>query len=47
VEMNQWYLEELQVMPDHVHMLIQLSPSLAISKVGTAPQGLQLKSDPD
>jgi putative transposase len=33
VEINQWYLEELEVMPDHIHMLIQLPPSLSVSKV--------------
>ncbi len=31
-EMNRWWIEELQVMPDHVHMLIQLNPTTPVSE---------------
>jgi putative transposase len=31
-EMNRWFVEELEVMPDHIHMLIQLPPSIAVAK---------------
>ena len=30
---NNWWIEELEVMPDHIHMLIQVKPSLSLSKV--------------
>lgn len=30
-DMNGWKIEELNIQPDHVHMLIQLKPSLSIS----------------
>ena len=30
---NRWWVEELNVMVDHVHMLIQIQPTLSISKV--------------
>jgi len=30
---NRWHVEELNVMVDHVHMLIQIQPTLSISKV--------------
>ena len=32
-EVNQWSMEELNVMDDHVHMLIQIRPNEAVSKV--------------
>lgn len=30
-DMNGWKIEELNIQPDHVHLLIQLKPSLSIS----------------
>ena len=32
-EVNQWQLHELNVQPDHVHMLLQLSPSDSVVDV--------------
>lgn len=32
-EINDWILHECEVMPDHVHMLIQINPSDSISNV--------------
>lgn len=31
-EMNRWSIEELNVQSDHVHMLVQIHPSMSISK---------------
>ena len=30
-EMNDWWVERLAVMPDHVHTLVQLPPSISVS----------------
>ena len=32
-DVNRWSIEELNVQPDHVHMLIQLRPDMSVSKV--------------
>ena len=32
-EINDWTIQELEILPDHVHMLIQLNPSDSISNV--------------
>lgn len=32
-KMNRWWLNELSIMPDHVHMLIQLQPKQSLSSV--------------
>jgi putative transposase len=32
-EMNEWYIHELAVKADHVHLLIQINPRDSISKV--------------
>jgi len=32
-EFNGWKIEELEILDDHVHMLIQLKPSISVSKV--------------
>jgi putative transposase len=32
-EVNDWILHELEIMPDHVHMLIQLNPRDSLSDV--------------
>lgn len=29
--MNDWWVERLVVMPDHIHMLIELPPSISVS----------------
>lgn len=31
-EVNDWHMEEINIQPDHVHMLIQLKPSISVSK---------------
>ena len=30
--MNDWYVEELNVQIDHVHLLVQLKPTISVSK---------------
>ena len=30
---NTWWIEELKIMPDHVHMLIQIQPTETVSQV--------------
>ena len=32
-EVNNWRIDELNVQPDHIHMLVQLVPSISISKM--------------
>ena len=32
-EVNNWEIEELSIQKDHVHMLIQIKPNIALSKV--------------
>ena len=31
-EMNKWFIHELEVLPDHVHMLLQLPAKTPVSK---------------
>ena len=31
--MNGWRIDELNIQPDHVHMLVQIKPSISVSKV--------------
>ncbi len=31
--MHNWYIEELNVKVDHIHMLVQINPDKSISKV--------------
>lgn len=31
-QVNKWYIHELEVLPDHVHILIQLPPNISVSK---------------
>ena len=31
-EINKWRIDELNIQPDHVHMLIQLRPNISVSK---------------
>ena len=31
-QVNKWYIHELQILPDHVHMLIQLPPTITPAK---------------
>lgn len=32
-EVNRWWIEELSIEPDHIHMLIQFPPDVSLSKV--------------
>jgi putative transposase len=32
-KVNNWWIEELKILPDHVRMLIQIHPSESVSKV--------------
>ena len=32
-EVNRWYIHELKIMTDHIHMLIQIRPKESLSKV--------------
>ena len=32
-EINGWQIEELNLQPDHVHMLIRIKPSISVAKV--------------
>lgn len=32
-EVNSWQLHELNVQPDHVHLLLQISPKVSVAKV--------------
>ncbi len=31
-EMNDWRIDELNIQPDHVHMLVQLKPTISLCK---------------
>lgn len=31
-KVNDWWIHEISIMNDHVHMLIQLNPSMSVSK---------------
>ena len=32
-DVNRWEIEELNIQPDHVHMLIQVKPTMQLSKI--------------
>ena len=32
-DMNRWKIEELNIQPDHVHMLLQMRPDVSVSKM--------------
>ena len=32
-DVNRWKIEELNIQPDHVHMILQFRPDIAISKI--------------
>jgi putative transposase len=32
-QMNDWWIVRLSVMPDHIHMLVELPPTIALSQV--------------
>ena len=32
-EVNAWKMQELNIQPDHVHMIVQIPPSIAVSRV--------------
>ncbi len=42
-EVNGWEVQELNVQIDHVHMVIQLPPSIAVSKVMQLFKGISSK----
>ena len=31
-KVNRWWIEELKIMPDHVHMMLQIQPSIPLAK---------------
>lgn len=32
-DMNRWKIEELNIQPDHVHVLVQMRPDVSVSKM--------------
>lgn len=32
-DMNRWKIEELKILPDHVHMLVQMRPEVSVSRM--------------
>lgn len=32
-DMNRWKIEELNIQPDHIHMLIQMRPDVSVSRM--------------
>ena len=36
-EVNQWHLHELNIQPDHVHLLLQIHPRESVAKVANPP----------
>ncbi len=38
-KVNEWWIEEIRVMPDHVHVLIQVQPSETLSDVVQSLKG--------
>lgn len=38
-KMNQWWIEELKILPDHIHMLIQVKPTETVSGVVQSLKG--------
>ena len=32
-EVNKWRIDELNIQPDHVHMLVQIRPNIGVSKI--------------
>lgn len=32
-KVNDWWIDELKIMPDHVHLLIQIQPTISVSKL--------------
>ena len=38
-DMNRWSIEELNVQPDHVHLVMQFRPDVAISKIAQLLKG--------
>ena len=32
-EVNGWYIEEMNINKDHIHMLVQVTPDVSVSKV--------------
>jgi len=38
-KVNNWWIEEVKILPDHVHMLIQIHPSESVASVVQALKG--------
>lgn len=38
-KVNQWWIEELKILPDHVHLLLQVQPTESVSSVVQALKG--------
>ena len=32
-DMNRWKIEEMNILPDHVHLLVQMRPDVSVSKM--------------
>ncbi len=42
-DVNRWNIEELNIQPDHVHMVLQFRPNIAVSKVVQLFKGKSIK----
>jgi len=42
-EINGWHIQELNIQIDHVHMVVQLPPSISVSKVVQLFKGISSK----
>ncbi len=42
-DVNRWNIEELNIQPDHVHMALQFSPNIVVSKVAQLFKGKSSK----
>jgi len=36
---NKWWIDELNILPDHVHLMLQIQPSLSLAKAVQALKG--------
>ena len=36
---NKWWIDELKILPDHVHVMLQIQPSLSLAKAVQALKG--------
>jgi len=42
-KMNDWWIHEMEIMPDHIHMLIQINPRESVAKVVQRLKGASSK----